>query len=270
MAKNNKPKYIKDQLDREVDCSIKPKRIISLVPSITELLSYLNLDQVLVGITKFCIKPDHIFRSKPRVGGTKQVHYDQIDQLHPDLIITNKEENTEEIVNKLSSKYKVYVSDIISYEDALDMIIDIGYLCHISDECIKLVQEIRTSIDELTSAKQIRPFKAAYLVWNNPIMVAGGRTYINSIFELLHISNTFNHINRYPEVTVEQLKDSNLDVLLLPSEPFPFREKHKSYFQELLPDKKIILVKGEIFSWYGSYMLNIKSSYLEILNSLNK
>ena len=270
MGKSKKEQILKDQLNRSIDYTQKPLRIVSLVPSITELLSYLGLDEQLVGITKFCIKPDHIYRTKKRIGGTKQVHFDQIDALNPDLIIANKEENTEEIVEVLSKKYKVYVSDIISYEDALDMIQDIGRLCHVHDKSSRLVQKIRKSFAELETLIEQRTFKAAYLVWNDPIMVAGNDTYIDSIFELLHISNGFKNLSRYPLVDIEAIQNADVDVLMLPSEPFPFKEKHKAYFQEILPDKKIILVKGEIFSWYGSYMLHIKTAYLEILNSLNK
>lgn len=270
MGKSNKTQILKDQLNRSIDYTKKPLRIVSLVPSITELLSYLGLDQELVGITKFCVKPDHVYRTKKRIGGTKQVHFAQIDALEPDLIIANKEENTEEIVQVLSKKYKVYVSDIVGYEDALNMIQDIGILCHVQDKSSLLVQEIRKSFTELEALIEKTTFKAAYLVWNDPIMVAGNGTYINSIFELLNISNAFKNQSRYPIVNLEAIQNADADVLMLPSEPFPFKEKHKAQFQELLPDKKIILVKGEIFSWYGSYMLRIKSSYLEILNSLNK
>ena len=178
MEKNNKPTvYIKDQLGRELPMKQAPRRIVSLVPSITELLSYFELDDQIVGITKFCVLPDHIYRSKPRIGGTKQVHYNQIDLLNPDLIIANKEENTAEIVEKLAEKYPVYVSDILNTEDALTMIEDLGLICNRKTKAETLVREIRTSFDEIRALHKLnRTLKAAYLVWHNPIMEAGCNT----------------------------------------------------------------------------------------------
>ena len=271
MENNNKAiVYIKDQLGRELQMKQAPRRIVSLVPSITELLSYLELDDQIVGITKFCILPDHVYRSKPRIGGTKQVHYDQIDLLNPDLIIANKEENTAEIVEKLAEKYPVYVSDILNTEDALTMIEDLGLICNRKTKAEILVREIRTSFDEIIALhKHNTKFKAAYLVWHNPIMVAGCNTYIDSILNLLHLENAFHYESRYPKIDIQKISEQDIDILILPSEPFPFKEKHRQYFKELLPDIKVILIHGEIFSWYGSYMLNIKTAYLSIQNTLN-
>lgn len=267
---NNATIKIKDQLGRTLQMNGSPFRIISLVPSITELLSYLGLDDQIVGITKFCILPDHIYRSKPRIGGTKQVHYDQIDLLQPDLIISNKEENTAEIVEKLAEKYPVYVSDILDTEDALAMIQDLGHILNRSKQTDNLIQEIRTSFKEIRDLHKLnRTQKAAYLVWHNPIMVAGSNTYINSILNLLNLENAFNKESRYPQIDIQKISEQDIDVLILPSEPFPFKEKHRQYFKDLFPDIKVILMQGEIFSWYGSYMLNIKTAYLSIQNTIN-
>ena len=89
---------ITDQLGRKIKLSQVPKRIVSLVPSQTELLIHLGLEEQLVGITKFCVHPKHLLKTKQIVGGTKNVHFDRVRDLQPDIILCNKEENTQAIV----------------------------------------------------------------------------------------------------------------------------------------------------------------------------
>src|SRR5689334_4996684 len=101
-----------DQTGRSIELHSIPRRIVSLVPSQTELLSYFGLDEEVVGITKFCVHPEHWFRSKTRVGGTKQVSIEAIHKLQPDLIIANKEENVKEQIEALAKHYPVWVSDV--------------------------------------------------------------------------------------------------------------------------------------------------------------
>ena len=119
-------KSVTDQMQREIKIPNSPQRIISLVPSQTELLFYLGLEKEVVGITKFCVHPREQFKSKTRVGGTKKYHFDRIKKLQPDLIIGNKEENDQTQIEQLAKEYPVWMSDIISFEDALDMIERIG------------------------------------------------------------------------------------------------------------------------------------------------
>ena len=247
-----------DQLGRELIIAKKPKRIISLVPSITDFLAYLGLENEIVGITKFCVHPEFIYRSKTRVGGTKQVHYDLINKLEPDLIIANKEENSLDIVSRLEEKYKVYVSDINDTDQALTMMLDISKIVKKEKEGELLVNKIRANFKHIKE-KNLSPRSSAYLVWNDPLMACGADTYINSVMKLLGYENVFNNMNRYPVMSIEELQRKSPEVLLLPSEPFPFKEKHKVYYQQLFPNSEIKLVNGEIFSWYGSYMLNILS-----------
>src|ERR1700741_1030662 len=117
-----------DQMNREIELKGSPKRIISLVPSQTELLWHLGLREELVGITKFCVHPEEMFHTKPRVGGTKKFDLKKIAELKPDLIIGNKEENEQVQIEELMKQYPVWMSDITNLDQALDMISRVGAL----------------------------------------------------------------------------------------------------------------------------------------------
>jgi len=250
-------KLVTDQMHREVKIPIAPKRIISLVPSQTELLFHLGLDEEVVGITKFCVHPKTQFKSKPRIGGTKKFNFEKIEQLQPDLIIGNKEENEKNQIEKLAEKYPVWMSDILTIEDALEMILSIGNLVGKKSEAEKLTEKILIQFHrfEKKMATQSHFPTAAYLIWKNPIMVAANQTFINEMLQLAGFKNIFDNQNRYPEITPEQLAKLQPEVILLSSEPFPFKEKHIKELQTVCPNSKIKLVDGEIFSWYGNRLL---------------
>lgn len=255
--------------------TLTPKRIISLVPSQTELLYHLGLDKEVIGITKFCIHPDKWFKSKTRVGGTKTLDIQKIESLRPDLIIANKEENVKEQIEQLQHIAKVYVSYISNLEDALRMITTVGQLVNKDEKAKALVTEIQKRFDQfktlntqysiLNSDRNInlstnqlsQPNQpnTAYLIWKDPYMAAGGDTFINDMMNHCGLKNVFAHIDRYPEITISQLSSSNCQLLLLSSEPYPFKQQHLNKIQDQLPDTKILLVDGQIFSWYGSRLL---------------
>src|SRR5258706_7655314 len=132
-----------DQLGRLVEFSFPPQRIISLVPSQTELLFDLGLADRVVGITKFCVHPNEWFKTKTKVGGTKKFQFDVINALQPDLIIGNKEENYEEGITQLAGKYPVWMSDIANWESAMGMIKSVGELANESVKADLLVDEIQ-------------------------------------------------------------------------------------------------------------------------------
>lgn len=240
-----------DQLAQKVEVPYPPKRIISLVPSQTELLFYLGLSDQVVGITKFCIHPAEWFKSKTKVGGTKSFRFDIIDQLKPDLIIGNKEENYKEGVDKLEAGYPVWMSDIFSFEDALSMMENIGQLTDREAEASKLITKIKTSFDGL---RLHPPFKVLYLIWKSPWMAAGKNTFIDGLLSKLGLKNVLQE-SRYPTISEGQLQRLQPDLVMLSSEPFPFNQEHIQSLRSLLPKAKIILVNGEFFSWYGCRML---------------
>lgn len=233
-----------------------PQRIISLVPSQTELLYDLGLEERVIGITKFCIHPDKWFRSKTRIGGTKNVNIKKVLSLQPDLIIANKEENVKEQIKELSANVPVWVSDVKNLDDAYKMIADIGSMTNTGPRAIELINKIKTGFHDLeTHRRSTTPLRCAYLIWKDPYMTAGGDTFINDMLSRCNLQNVFAHLERYPEITLSELQATQCQVLLLSSEPYPFKEKHIAELEKSLPGVKVMLVDGEMFSWYGSRLL---------------
>jgi ABC-type Fe3+-hydroxamate transport system substrate-binding protein len=243
-----------DQTGRKVEINDAPKRIVSLVPSQTELLYHLGLDQEVAGITKFCVHPHHWFQNKLRVGGTKQIHIEKIKALDPDLILANKEENLRDDIEKLSKEFPVWVSEVDNLESALSMIGSVGHIVNKSSEADILIHEISKRF--LLLKKEEPLMNVCYLIWQDPFMTVGGDTFISNMLHHAGFQNIFSDHTRYPEITMEQLSTLPYDVLMLSSEPFPFSEKHIQLLQPIIHSKIIILVDGEMFSWYGSRMLN--------------
>lgn len=257
-------------LQKTSDLNDIPERIISLVPSQTELLHYLGLEEETVGITKFCVHPKTWYKTKTRVGGTKTIKNNIIHELKPDLIIANKEENIKEQVESLAKDYPIWVSDVNNLEDALMMIKDIGELTCKEHKARQLVGEINFQFDQLTPKRKTQntKLKTTYLIWRNPYMTIGGDTFIHDMLSKCGFENIFAHKSRYPEVTIEDLHIANCQLLLLSSEPYPFRQKHVDELSNLLPGCKIILVDGEMFSWYGSRLLGAPDYFKTLTSSV--
>jgi ABC-type Fe3+-hydroxamate transport system substrate-binding protein len=233
-----------------------PQRIISLVPSQTELLFDLGLEEEVVGITKFCVHPMHWFRTKARVGGTKQIHTDLVAALHPDLIIANKEENVKEQIEELEKIAPVWVSEVSSVDEAYQMILDIGNITGKAEKARALTASIRQAFDILTLSPADQRLRTAYLIWKDPYMTIGGDTFIHDMLRKCGFENVFSEMTRYPEISVETLRAKKIDVLLLSTEPYPFGQQHIAILAKELPGTKILLADGEYFSWYGSRMLH--------------
>jgi ABC-type Fe3+-hydroxamate transport system substrate-binding protein len=254
-----------DQTGRTVFLVEPPQRIISLVPSQTELLAGLGLREEVIGITKFCIHPADWFRTKRRIGGTKLLNMELIRLLQPDLIIANKEENLKEHVEELASEFPVWVSDLHTLEGAYQMIREIGSITWKTAAASKLIAQIKAGFAQLTPPPQ-KP-KAAYLIWKAPYMTAGNDTFIHTMLDIAGYENAFAGKTRYPVVTISDLQNSQCEYLFLSSEPYPFRQKHIDELQPLLPDTTIILVDGEMFSWYGSRLLHAPG-YFKLLKTI--
>ena len=264
-------RQIVDQLGRTIAVNSKPNRIVSLVPSQTELLFTLGLDEEVVGITKFCIHPEEWFESKTRVGGTKNFKVDLIRSLNPDLIIANKEENDQALLEELMLTHTVWVSDISTLEGAFEMITSIGNMVDKAEASLKLVDEIKINFKKLEQVANNAPAKGktvTYLIWNDPIMTIGHDTFIKSMIDTMGLKTSPSTRERYPTVTLEELKKDSPDFLFLSSEPFPFNSKHQNYYADELPNTKIVLVDGERFSWYGSRLLYSADYFIDILNLL--
>lgn len=246
-----------DQLNRILNIDNSSLRIVSLVPSQTELLHYLGLDEEVVGITKFCVHPANWFKSKVRVGDTKQVNMQKVKALNPNLIIANKEENTKEDIEQLEKIAPVWISDVRTLEQAFDMIEKVGNLVNRESQAFRLVSDIREQFSCFVKPKKVN--RVLYVIWQNPVMVAGGDTFINAMLQKFNLHNVAEELHRYPELTMEQIQELKPEMILLSSEPFPFKEKHIKYFQTFLPNSEVKLVDGELFSWYGNRLLKIRA-----------
>lgn len=246
---------MKDQLNRELYINEIPKRIISLVPSQTELLVDLGLESSIVGITKFCIHPKHLRQSKTIVGGTKQVHFDKIKALSPDIILSNKEENTKDMVEELQQIAPVHISDVNDIEQALALIIQYGELFSVNETAKRLCASIKDEKEQFVNDIKTCKLTTAYFIWKNPWMVAAKNTFIDSLLSLNKFDNYFEKQQRYPEVNLENMS-SEIDLILLSSEPYPFKDDDIKEFSKRFPNAKTILVDGEYFSWFGSRLQN--------------
>lgn len=246
-----------DQLGNQHTFKTTPKRIISLVPSQTELLYDLGLEDLLVGITKFCVHPKQLKATKEIVGGTKQVKIDKIKGLQPDIIIANKEENTKEIVEELSQICPVWVTNIVTIEDNFQMISDFGKLFNKRTEAQKWNDKITFAYNDFKQFIKNKPIrKVAYFIWANPYMVAGEDTFINEMLKLNRFQNIYEGKGRYPEIELEKIRqEGDPEFVLLSSEPFPFKDEHAFEIGRSTHHAKTIFVDGEMFSWYGSRLV---------------
>ncbi|MDR5589625.1 helical backbone metal receptor [Christiangramia sp. SM2212] len=244
---------IQDQLGRNLKIETAPKRIISLVPSQTELLVDLGLEESIIGITHFCVHPFHLRDTKTTLGGTKKVIFRKVRELEPDIILCNKEENTKEMVEELEKIAPVHISDVANLSDVYDLMQQYGKIFNCSELAETMVNSIKKKIDHLAEmAEGSEKRKVAYFIWNNPLMVVGRGTFINEMLELNNFENVFEE-KRYPETNAEELIEKDIDICMLSSEPFPFEEKHIPEFNKY--SSEVLIVDGEYFSWYGSRLL---------------
>ncbi len=255
-----------DQLNRPIQLPAVPKRIISIVPSQTELLFYLGLNKEIVGITKFCIHPKDKFKTVTRVGGTKQLDLAKIKALRPDLIIANKEENERNQIEELMNLCPVWISDINDLEGAVDMIERVGVLVNRATQAKALADTIVNQFSNLVIPPTT--LRAAYFIWQKPYIVAGKNTFIDNMLQKCGLVNAFD-IDRYPEINADMLIKAQPDVILLSSEPYPFKQKHIAELQEIMPSAIIKLVDGELFSWYGNRLLHAPRYFEQLMTGLN-
>jgi ABC-type Fe3+-hydroxamate transport system substrate-binding protein len=241
-----------DQMGNSVALEFPPQRIISLVPSQTELLADLGLGHRVVGITKFCIHPAPWLASKAVVGGTKQFNLEVISALQPDLILGNKEENYQEGIEALQQSYPVWMSDIADLPGALTMIRAVGEITDASTAANNLANNIENAFRAFR--RRAAPLSVLYLIWRKPWMAAGKLTFIDSQLQAMGLENAVSQ-SRYPTLLPEEICDLKPDLIFLSSEPYPFKEKHIAELQDLNPAAKVLLIDGEMFSWYGSRLL---------------
>jgi iron complex transport system substrate-binding protein len=255
---------VNDQLNDTIRLEKAPRRIVSLVPSLTHYLADLGLEEEVVGITKFCILPDRWYRTKVRVGGTKQIDIQKVEQLQPDLILANKEENTKEDIEALRLLAPVYVSDVNTIEEAYQMMHDVALITNRFDRGSEWIKQVRTAFNSLQplSGKQL----VLYFIWQSPDFVVGSNTYINDVLKFIGLKNACK-AERYPAFDEAVMHP---DIVFLSTEPYPFKEEHLEHYQSEFPNSTVMLVSGEAFSWYGSYMLQAVREFDSVIAYLNR
>jgi len=255
-----------DMVGREVKVPDFPKRIISLCPSQTLTLADLGVGDRLVGITRFCIHPDEIWRTVKRVGGTKRINYEAILELKPDLIIAEKEENTAEMVYLLEKDFPVFVTDVLDIPTSFEMVEFLGKLTQTETKALQIIQEMKDAIGRINPLPSL---ECAYFIWRDPWMVAGRNNFINSILEVCGLRNVFTGLpERYPRVQEDMMQVANPTIVLLSDEPYPFAENHIEEFRLVLAEADFFLVNGEFFSWYGSRIRTIDGYINPLLNQI--
>lgn len=234
------------------------KRIVSLVPSLTQTVIDLGFEEKLVGITEYCPTGNTPKSVLPRrVGGTKNVSVASVVDVKPDLVLANKEENNRRTVNALERKgITVWVSDIKNVQDSIKCLSDLESLLNAKGD--SLSEEARQLWNGFGSSKlrlRLSGKKGLYFIWQDPFMVAGQGTYIDSWMKLLGIKNLETR-DRYPRLTTNDFMALDPDIVFLPDEPYPFDAMdQKTIGDKLLRNCQIVLLDGKMFSWFGSYMI---------------
>ena len=251
--------YFTDQLHRKIFLDGTPQRIISLVPSQTELLFDLGLENNIVGITNYCIHP-----KVKKIGGTKDFNLEKIAALAPDLIIANKEENEQVLIEALAQKFPVWLSDIFTLNESFEMMRSIGEMTATENKAEAIIADIKTEFALLKKKEGENKKRVLYLIWREPYMLAGAETFISN---MLHFFD-FEQIptKRYPIFSAEEIIAFQPDVIFLSSEPYPFKTKHIQEFKNLCPKAQVLIVDGELFSWYGSRLKHSARYFLALMN----
>lgn len=183
------------------------QKIVSLVPSLTELLIDLGLSDKLVGRTRFCIHPANKVVQIPIIGGTKNPNIEKIISLEPDYILANKEENRQEDIEELQKHCNVHLTNIDTISEALAAITEIGKQLAVEEKAHQISREINLVLSQKPSFESL---KTAYFIWRDPWMVAGSETYIHDVMREWNIENVFIEQSRYPEIDLDELQKSNL------------------------------------------------------------
>jgi ABC-type Fe3+-hydroxamate transport system substrate-binding protein len=237
-------------------------RIVSLCPSLTELVYDLGAGDALVGRTKFCRHPADRVAAVESVGGTKNPKVDRVVALRPDLVLLNEEENRREDAESLAAAgVPLHVSFPRDAWETAAMVRDIGAALRTPGAAEEIAGAIEARSARVRDAAATRVAAGGrgprwtYLIWRRPWMAVNGDTFVHALLAQAGGENVFAALPaRYPEVTAEALAAADPDVVLLSSEPFPFADRHADELAAAtgLPRDRFRLVDGELLSWHGS------------------
>ncbi len=241
----------------------KEGKIVSLVPSLTELLYYLGLGEFVVGVTRYCIHPPEALFKSTVLAGTKNFSVKELLATGAHWVLTNREENPKDRVEKIIDHLPVVLTEINKPDDLIPLL---HWLSKQYPQCKPIAQTLEQSIIGLPNELGgLGNGRVLYLIWNKPIMAVGGDTFISTMLNMAGYKNATGHLKRYPAIEPQQLISFKPDFLFLSSEPYPFKDEHIAYFKSLLPETQVLLVDGEPFSWYGNRVLNLPA-YLKTLH----
>ena len=232
-------------------------KIVSLCPSLTELVFDLGAGEFLVGRTKFCVHPADRVEAIEKVGGTKNPKIERLVELRPDLVLMNEEENRAEDARALiEAGLRVHSSMPRTAEDTAAMVRSIGVALHRQREAESIAADIERRADRVRrDAAKYPPIRYACIIWREPLMAVSDDTFIAGLLALAGGQNVFAaHASRYPTITPDELHAADPLRVLLPNEPFPFQEHHIDELASLsrLPRERFRLADGELLSWHGS------------------
>lgn len=226
----------------------QPRRIVSLVPSLSELVWALGAGEALAGRTRFCTEPAEMALTVPEFGGTKNPDVAAIVALRPDLVIANKEENRKDDIDALRERgVRVIVTDPNSVREAMDMVLHVGVLLGREDAA----RRIHTETEEAMGKGPATTKRVFVPIWYRPLMALGRATYGNDLVREAGGANVFGQMARYPEVSLEDVAAAQPELILLPDEPYRFTEEHVAEFRDIAPAR---VVDGQLLWWYGPRM----------------
>jgi ABC-type hemin transport system substrate-binding protein len=238
---------------------MKPERIVSLVPSLTEALFAFGVGTRVVGRTRYCTQPPRAVGRIAKIGGTKKVDAERVLSLEPDLVVAVKEENTREDIEGLKEAgVPVFVGAPETVEDALEMLRELaGRVGAAEDEA----EVVLGAVERVYRRLCLEPGRARRVfvpIWREPYMSVGSDTYVHDILETCGGENVCGRFTRYPSLSLEEVEALEPEVVLLPDEPYPFSAEDLAEFYALdVPaarEDRIHLVDGKLLTWYGPRM----------------
>ncbi|HEU5393471.1 MAG TPA: cobalamin-binding protein [Candidatus Methylomirabilis sp.] len=252
----------RDALGREVSVPVLPRRVVSLIPSVTEICFALGAGDRVVGVTSFCTEPPAGVAEKVRVGGEKNPDLERIRRLRPDLVIANVEENRKPDVDALAeSDIPVYVIYPRGVGEGITLLRTLGELLGVPAAGEAQAARVEAALEEVRRLRAgCAPLRVFCPIWKNPWMACNRDTYVHDVLVTCGGENiTAERPERYPRVTLEEVAAAAPEVILLPDEPFRFGPKHLPLFSVFpgmpaVRDGRLYCIDGKWISWYGPRM----------------
>jgi ABC-type Fe3+-hydroxamate transport system substrate-binding protein len=260
---NIAPVNITDDLGFRLELKSPPRRIISLVPSWTETLFAMGLGNEVVGVTKFCVEPAAAVASVEKIGGTKNPDLRAIARLEPDFVIANAEENRREDVEKIREQgAAVFTTYPKTIPGAVESILKLGTALGKESEANAMAREIVRNVSGIEASVGVwskLPFRVFCPIWKNPWMGFNADTYAHDVLRMLGFNNIFASAGeRYPTTTLAEAIERKPDIVLLPDEPYEFKDRDIEELKKVLPPglaRRVMIVSGRDLHWYGVHMV---------------